>query len=107
VLAAKAEAAAAGAPGELPLDYMIRIMRDPTTEPHRRDAMAKAAAGRAQSWLPLHGVPCGGVVTVGSSITQSLPPHGTAIATPMPATSAKAAKIAIRFMGPLPPRCGR
>jgi hypothetical protein len=30
VLAAKAEAAAAGAPGEMP----IRIMRDPTTEPH-------------------------------------------------------------------------
>ena len=30
--------------GEMPLDYMIRVMRDPTTEPHRRDAMAKAAA---------------------------------------------------------------
>jgi hypothetical protein len=30
VLAAKAEAAVAGAPGEMP----IRIMRDPTTEPH-------------------------------------------------------------------------
>jgi hypothetical protein len=28
----------------MPLDYMIRVMRDPTTEPHRRDAMAKAAA---------------------------------------------------------------
>jgi hypothetical protein len=22
--------------GEMPLDYMIRIMRDPSTEPHRR-----------------------------------------------------------------------
>jgi len=44
VLAANAEAAVAGAGGELPLDYMIRVMRDPTTEPHRRDAMAKAAA---------------------------------------------------------------
>ena len=32
------------ASGEMPLDYMIRVMRDPTTEPHRRDAMAKAAA---------------------------------------------------------------
>src|SRR6516164_653330 len=28
----------------LPLDYMLRVMRDPTVEPHRRDAMAKAAA---------------------------------------------------------------
>jgi hypothetical protein len=32
------------ASGELPLDYMLRVMRDPTTEPPRRDAMAKAAA---------------------------------------------------------------
>ena len=32
------------ASGEMPLAYMMRIMRDPTTEPHRRDAMAKAAA---------------------------------------------------------------
>jgi hypothetical protein len=44
VLAAKTEAAVAGPEGEMPLDYMIRVMRDPTTEPHRRDAMAKAAA---------------------------------------------------------------
>jgi len=28
----------------MPLDYMIRVVRDPTTEPDRRDAMAKAAA---------------------------------------------------------------
>jgi hypothetical protein len=32
------------ASGEMPLAYMMRIMRDPSTEPHRRDAMAKAAA---------------------------------------------------------------
>jgi hypothetical protein len=44
VLAAKAQAAAAGVDGEQPLDYLLRIMRDPTTEPHRRDAAAKAAA---------------------------------------------------------------
>ena len=30
--------------GELPLDYMLRVMRDPNAEPHRRDAMSKAAA---------------------------------------------------------------
>ena len=44
VLAAKAEASGDGAPGEMPLDYMLRVMNDPATEPHRRDAMAKAAA---------------------------------------------------------------
>jgi hypothetical protein len=31
------------ASGEMPLAYVMRIMPDPTTEPHRRDAMAKAA----------------------------------------------------------------
>ena len=30
--------------GETPLDYMIRIMRDETVEPSRRDAMARTAA---------------------------------------------------------------
>jgi len=30
--------------GESPLDYMIRIMRDETVEPSRRDAMARTAA---------------------------------------------------------------
>ena len=39
--ARKAEIAAGG---EMPLDYMLRIMRDPDTEPPRRDDMAKAAA---------------------------------------------------------------
>src|SRR6516165_76143 len=48
VLAAKTEAAVAGSEGEMPLDYMIRVMRDPTTEPHRRDAMGKAAAPYVQ-----------------------------------------------------------
>jgi hypothetical protein len=32
------------ASGEIPLDYMLRIMRDETADPVRRDAMAKAAA---------------------------------------------------------------
>jgi hypothetical protein len=30
--------------GETPLEYMLRVMRDPTTEQGRRDEMAKAAA---------------------------------------------------------------
>ena len=36
------EAAQAG--GELPLDYMLRTMRDPAASAKRRDEMAKAAA---------------------------------------------------------------
>jgi hypothetical protein len=35
---------AAAANGEMPLDYMLRVMRDPTAEAGRRDEMAKAAA---------------------------------------------------------------
>ena len=30
--------------GELPLDYMLRVMRDPNATAKRRDEMAKAAA---------------------------------------------------------------
>jgi len=30
--------------GEMPLDYMLRVMRDPNAPPKRRDEMAKAAA---------------------------------------------------------------
>lgn len=32
------------ASGETPLDYMLRVMRDPTVEHPRRDEMAKSAA---------------------------------------------------------------
>src|SRR3984893_1835521 len=39
--AVRAEVAASG---EIPLDYMLRVMRDETADPARRDAMAKAAA---------------------------------------------------------------
>jgi hypothetical protein len=31
-------------PGEMPVDYMLRIMRDPNASDERRDDMAKAAA---------------------------------------------------------------
>lgn len=30
--------------GEMPLEYMLRVMRDPTADEKRRDAMAQAAA---------------------------------------------------------------
>lgn len=32
------------ASGEVPLDYMLRVMRDPTASDSRRDDMAKSAA---------------------------------------------------------------
>ena len=41
--AVRAEVAASG---EIPLNYMLRIMRDETADPARRDAMAKAAPSR-------------------------------------------------------------
>ena len=60
------------ASGEMPLAYMMRIMRDPTTEPHRRDAMAKAAApyvhptlaAVAHKHLDAQGRPMAPVITV-------------------------------------------
>ena len=41
---AEIRAAGAASGEELPLDYMLRVMRDPNVDPHRRDFMAKAAA---------------------------------------------------------------
>ena len=43
------EAAQAG--GELPVDYMLRVMRDPKAPAKRRDEMAKAAAPYLHSKL--------------------------------------------------------
>lgn len=37
-------ASAVASTGELPLEYMLRIMRDQTVEKRRRDEMARAAA---------------------------------------------------------------
>jgi hypothetical protein len=42
--ATAARAAEIAASGETPLDYMLKVMRDPTIEYGRRDDMAKAAA---------------------------------------------------------------
>src|SRR4051812_16314411 len=39
-----AEKAAVEASGEMPKEYMLRVMRDPTVEHERRDRMASAAA---------------------------------------------------------------
>src|SRR6516164_1208763 len=57
---------------DLPLDHMLRVMRDPTVEPHRRDAMAKAAApyvhptlaAVAHNHLDAKGKPIAPVITV-------------------------------------------
>jgi hypothetical protein len=45
------EAAASG--GEMPIAYMLRVMRDDTAPDLRRDAMAKAAAAYLYSKLSL------------------------------------------------------
>ncbi len=39
-----AQIAKAGSTGDMPLDYMLRVMRDDTQDKTRRDDMAKAAA---------------------------------------------------------------
>lgn len=39
------QALTAAGEGELPLEYMLRVMRDPLADEKRRDAMATAAAG--------------------------------------------------------------
>ena len=60
------------ASGEKPLDYMLRVMRDETAEPIRRDAMAKAAApyvhptlaAVAHKHLDAQGRPMAPVITV-------------------------------------------
>ena len=44
MLAAQAEAVVAVAGREEPIQYMLRIMNDPSVEPARRDSMARAAA---------------------------------------------------------------
>jgi hypothetical protein len=43
--------AAARAPGALPLDYMLSVMRDPDADQKRREAMAMAAAPYLHSKL--------------------------------------------------------
>ena len=42
---------AAAAAGELPLDYMLRVMRDESVDTERRDAMARTAAPYLHSRL--------------------------------------------------------
>ena len=42
--ASAAKAAAIGKSGQVPLDYMLQVMRDESVSPERRDEMAKAAA---------------------------------------------------------------
>ncbi len=42
-IAPAAESKATASTNESPLDYMLRVMRDPNEDDERRDAMAKAA----------------------------------------------------------------
>ena len=72
------EAAQAG--GELPLDYMLSVMRDPRAPARRRDEMAKAAAPYLHSKLaPIE--PAGGNTINGDNkplIYVDRPPDETA-----------------------------
>ena len=72
------EAAQAG--GELPLDYMLAVMRDPKAAARRRDEMAKAAAPYLHSKLaPIE--PAGGNTINGDNkplIYVDRPPDETA-----------------------------
>jgi hypothetical protein len=49
--ATAAQRAESAASGETPLNYMLRVMRDPSVEHTRRDEMAKAAAPYVHSKL--------------------------------------------------------
>jgi hypothetical protein len=87
VLAAQAEAADAVATGEEPIDYMLRVMNDPTVEHSRRDAMAKAAApyrhpqlqAVAHKHLNADGTPIAPVVTVTIMPTPEPKPMMTSV----------------------------
>jgi hypothetical protein len=61
--------AEAAATGELPRDYMLRVMRDPDADDRRRDAMAIAAAQYLHSKLAAveHSGPGGGPIQVNIS----------------------------------------
>ena len=52
--------------GEMPLEYMLRVMRDPTVEYPRRDDMAKAASAYCHPKLSTidHGGKDGGALVV-------------------------------------------
>lgn len=62
----KETVAAAEASGEMPLDYMLRVMRDPRATPSRQDAMAKAAAPYCHAALKAveHSGPGGGPIGI-------------------------------------------
>ena len=72
------EAAQSG--GELPLDYMLAVMRDPKAPARRRDEMAKAAAPYLHSKLA--SIEPEGNVTVKNGnrtlVYVDVPPHETA-----------------------------
>lgn len=64
--ATAAKASEIAASGETPLDYMLRVMRDPQQEHQRRDDMAKAVAPYVHPKLATveHGGADGGPVKV-------------------------------------------
>jgi hypothetical protein len=72
------------ADGETPLEYMLRVMRDATAEPSRRDDMAKAAAPYIHARLSAVVATVGGDLTLRELIlrTQQQPGDGAIDVTP-------------------------
>lgn len=61
--------AAVAKSGISPLEYMLKVMRDPEQEDARRDEMAKAAAPFIHPKLNAISAPDGGPVQVGLTVT--------------------------------------
>lgn len=62
----KADKAAIEASGETPLEYMLRVMRDPNVDKERRDRLAQGAAPYVHAKLASieHAGPDGGAIIV-------------------------------------------
>ena len=58
--------------GEMPLDYMLRIMRTKSVPVERRDDMAKAAANYVHSKLQASTVAHTGTLTLESLVTEAI-----------------------------------
>lgn len=99
----KVEAMAALRSGNSPLEYMLRVMRNPNTKQERRDKMAMAAAPYCHPRLSTHelsGVG-GGAIPVGiqATVTFYVPDNGRQVAPAAPANDAVASKLVAVLKG--------
>ena len=93
------EAMAALRSGNSPLDYMLRVMRNPNTKQERRDKMAIAAAAYCHPRLATHEVSGKGGAAIPlaftAQVTFYVPDNGRRVAPPEPANDAVAQKPSI------------